>query len=366
MNMVGADDVRWCPVKPFCMRRIHEYLQLSFTAHRLTNGGPLQEVLSHKLRILTGSTRSIIPACSGTAALHGLVVAWEMRLGKNLRWATQAFSFPSSYQGPLKDSLIFDIDEQLGGPAEADLCEKKSLFDGLVITNVTGLLADVSFYSNWCRKEKKILIFDNAAVVVGQVDTCCIHDYGDGATVSLHETKPTGRGEGGAIFAPHDLSSYVMCALNFGFDPQLRIPHPSCSNWKMSDVAAAFILDHLDHVLDELWVSKYKQKTEEFVEVLSEYGLTLYQPPSFPAIPASVRLSLPQGHDAARVCDALNASNPVIEAKQYYRPLELEEKAPRSWQIYNTTVCLPFHLQLTHTQLKYMACMIANLCVQGN
>ena len=41
---------------------------------------------------------------------------------------------------------------------------------------------------------------------------------GDGSIISLHETKPIGRGEGGAVFVSSDMAPFVHKALNFGYD----------------------------------------------------------------------------------------------------------------------------------------------------
>ena len=41
---------------------------------------------------------------------------------------------------------------------------------------------------------------------------------GDGSIISLHETKPLGRGEGGAVFVSAEMVPFVHKALNFGYD----------------------------------------------------------------------------------------------------------------------------------------------------
>ena len=53
-------------------------------------------------------------------------------------------------------------------------------------------------------------------------------------------------GEGGAIVIDNEYEPAVRRALNFGFDKN-RKHHPAANNWKMSDITAAFILQHLDN-----------------------------------------------------------------------------------------------------------------------
>ena len=272
--------VRWCPHKPFNLDRFGAYLSTSLAARQLTNGGPLQAALAAKLADLTGARRPIIPAASGTAALHALAAAWALRKGRPLRWATQAFTFPTSCQGPFTGAVVLDLDPQHWGPSMAGLDAYVDAVDGVVVTNVFGHQADVAAYEAWCATHGKLLLFDNAATAMGRLpDGRCVHDAGDGAIVSLHETKPIGRGEGGAVIAPHDLAAVVGRAMNFGFDIPAgrRVGDPLASNYRMSDIAAAATLDHLDTVAGEGWPAKVACLTARAEARLKEAGLGLYQ-----------------------------------------------------------------------------------------
>jgi hypothetical protein len=93
--------IRWCPTKAFSPDKFMSYLQTSLESRKLTNGGPLQAVLAARVQTLTGCQNSVIPAASGTAALHALCAGWSLKLGRDLRWVTQAFTFPPATQGPL-------------------------------------------------------------------------------------------------------------------------------------------------------------------------------------------------------------------------------------------------------------------------
>jgi dTDP-4-amino-4,6-dideoxygalactose transaminase len=70
--------IRWCPTKPFSTDKFTSYLQTSLEARQLTNGGPLQAVLAARVQTLTGCQNRVIPAASGTAALHALCAGWSL------------------------------------------------------------------------------------------------------------------------------------------------------------------------------------------------------------------------------------------------------------------------------------------------
>lgn len=195
-GLLGTSRIHWCPHKAWDHTEFQNVLQPSLDRRQVTNGGPLQQVLMKTLQQLTGSTRMVVPAASGTAALHALVAGWSLKLGGPLRWATQAFTFPSAMQGPLADSIVVDHDPLLGGPSIKELERVLDQVDGIIVTNIFGLQVRIAEYEAWCTEHGLLLIFDNAATAIGLYGDHCIHDAGDGAFISLHETKPLGRGEG--------------------------------------------------------------------------------------------------------------------------------------------------------------------------
>jgi dTDP-4-amino-4,6-dideoxygalactose transaminase len=149
------DSLPWCFKKKFSIDRFHQYLHPSLVKGHLTNDGPLQKVASAKVQHLCGSnttTRKVLLTASGTAALHTLASAWEMRRGKCLRWVTQSFTFPSAIQGPMSNSIVVDVDGEHGGPSLKELEGLEEEFDGLVVTNCFGQPNDVLTYERWCKE----------------------------------------------------------------------------------------------------------------------------------------------------------------------------------------------------------------------
>ena len=346
--------IRWCVKKSFSMDRCSQYLHPSLEKGHLTNDGPLQSVLHSKVKNLVRTNREVLLSSSGTSALHALAAGLELRKGRHLRWVTQAFTFPSSIQGPLSDALVCDIDEKLHGPCILYLNEKKATFDGVIVTNCFGYQTEILAYEKWCIQNDKLLIFDNAATPLGFVeDGRCIHDVGDGAFISFHETKPFGRGEGGAIFTGTDIVPFVHRAMNFGYDipNQVRIPNRYSSNWRMSDFAAAAICDHIDSVVSGKWEDKLNALTRFAVEELGKRGYTMALNLQYPTILSCLFVDLGDQPGEA-TCRQLNSYG--TEAKHYYCPLVDRAAAPRAWELYDRSVCLPFHLGITREQLLCM------------
>ena len=165
---------------------------------RLSNGGPGTQLLASEAKqLLQTPTLEVVPVCSGTAALHAIVAALQLKSGRDLVWVTQAFTFPSSVQGPMRHSLVLDMDTVHRGPNVDQLTPTQlKQMDGLVVTLCFGFPVDLAYYRAWSRTHGKWLVLDNAACPLTFLHGDNTLLYADAAAVSLHETKPLGRGEG--------------------------------------------------------------------------------------------------------------------------------------------------------------------------
>ena len=360
-------NIRWCPIKPMNFKLFQTYLEPSVLSNRVTNDGPLLKVLSTKLKTFTSSTKSILLAANGTAALHALVAAYTLKLGRPLRWATQGFTFPPSIQGPLCEAIILDMDEVAWGPCFIALERMKHEIDGVIVTNVFGYQTKILKYENWCKDNKKVLLFDNAATPVGFVtDGRAVVDIGDGSIISLHETKPIGRGEGGAVFVSAEMAVYVHRAMNFGFDipNNVRVGSRQSSNWRMCDIAAAAICCHLDRITSAAWQAKYNSLLQGSLEVIRSRKLNFGAFFAPPTLISCLFLEVPkEGHGKVDVlCHALYNHTPSYEAKHYYLPLDSRLKLPKSWELYDRHICLPFHVDTSIEEVTNMIDTLLSLC----
>ena len=342
---------RWVVAKPLCCERALELLKPSIEANHFTNDGPCSKETEKFLHtyLNLSSDHSFYLAASGTAALHALASGFNINAGKPLRWATQAITFPSSILGPLRGTLVLDNDPELFGPSMSALIENVNVIDGVIVTNLFGMPCAVLQYVQWCKENFKILIFDNAATPMTYIQSedgimTNINNFGDGAIISFHETKPIGRGEGGGIICKKYMAQYVHMAMNFGFSPGAveRICHPDASNWRISDISAAFIRARIE-LLTSADYARANRLVEQVNTVLMESHISQFVRWLVPPAPcSSIFLS----------CIMLLTRVPVdiiefskmsgIEAKQYYRPLSDPELSPLAWKWFTHCVCLPF------------------------
>jgi dTDP-4-amino-4,6-dideoxygalactose transaminase len=276
----------------------------------------------------------------------------------------------------LSDSIVVDQDDELGGPSIKELERIVDEIDGIIVTNPFGLQTAICAYEAWCKDKNLLLFFDNAATAVGFVDDGrCIHDAGDGAFISLHETKPIGRGEGGAVFVSEELYPHILCAINFGFSPVpgkkpgvCREGNRTCSNWRMSDIAAAAILCHLcPTVIGGNWTARYTELLSYAANLGASLGVSLQPPPPagrglrmvMPTIVSCLFISVSEqwrgkvGDLIERLLSSSDGAQ-TIEAKQYYRPLAERAAAPLAWRLFDSTICLPFHLDMRREDVRYM------------
>lgn len=348
---------KWTEPKEVNLDRVAQLLAPSIASQQFTNDGPgtgaFASYLHQRMQLPPDCT--VLLAASGTAALHALVAGYNIVAGRALRWATQAMTFPSAVLGPLRGSVVVDNDPVHYGPSLSGLDSVCDAIDGVIVTNMFGFLCHTSKYVEWCQRNHKLLLFDNAATpmssAAAESNSCAA---GDGAFISLHETKPWGRGEGGAVVCPAGaIAAAVHRAMNFGFEygQTVRVSHSESSNWRMSDIASAFIQSHIEALTE----SGTDVRVQHIVDAVDAYladdhhnGLRLQW-----AIPVQAGSRLFPACLFLRVRDLYPAPPPLavhkfsaatgIEAKQYYLPLTGPEQAPVAWGWYLRIFCLPLH-----------------------
>ncbi len=338
---------KWVSPKPLQAHRALQLLEESAKTGQYTNDGPCVKTTELYLQSFfrLQSAKRVLLAASGTAALHALVAGFNIKHGRKLVWATQAMTFPSSVLGPLNGALVVDNDELAYGPSLHELTRVVDAIDGIIVTNQFGTCCDLNAYVKWCRTNKKLLVLDNAATpltfVDGALNSC---SFGDGAIVSFHETKPIGRGEGGAIICNDDMYDCVHRALNFGFayGKHARTHHPEASNWRMSDIAAAFIRARLELFTgdDFVRIGRLVTAIDEFLQLPDVCPHLRWLIP--PVSPATTFLAcIPLVTSAVVDIDVFHCET-GIECKKYYRPLRCREDTPVAWDWYTNCICLPF------------------------
>jgi len=314
--------------------QIRELLARSEASGVWSNFGPVSlhlEASVAETLLLTGARR-VIACANGTVALHGLVQLYEHLAGRPLRWVVSAFTFHAQRQGPLGAAQVIDCDAQ----GFLDLDELTALpaksYDGIVVTNLFGTALHVERYEELAARAGKILLFDSATCFGSTHHGEPFGSLGAGEIFSFHHTKPCGFGEGGCAVVPAELDDTFRSLINFGLYKGIDTGAPS-SNGKMSDVAAAFILDRLRR--REAIQAAHLQQFRRLAGIARDLGLALLVDGGKEgAFPNLVPILFPQPVGLERL-----SGGPLVVHK-YYRPLA---SRPQADAIYARVVCFPCH-----------------------
>lgn len=318
--------------------------------HYANNGPGVQkfcDLVRSKLGI--DGKYEIFPTSSGTAALHLLVEALKAEVDR-IEWRVPAYTWRANCQGPLSGAAIDDI--RADYPSLRFL-EKDSTRSrkNIVVTNLFGTVCDIQRYVNYAREQHIFVIFDNAATPWTQYGGRNALNYGDGSCVSFHHTKPLGFGEGGIALLDRSLTKALAAARDLLAN---QGPPKSGLNYKMSDIAAAYIacqlnelediaVAHMDLYSDLLeMVDSFGSEVTTFRNYADEIPFSNVFPVVFPfelPVPAYINLA---------------------EARRYYKPLALHPANANS--LYLRTLCFPIHRDMTREDVTLIEGRIRNIC----
>jgi dTDP-4-amino-4,6-dideoxygalactose transaminase len=350
-----SSTINWINNKTIDFNTVQELLQLSLDTNQFTNNGPvlkkLENYIAETLQI--SKDKTVVCVANGTVALYAAVAAIELENNKPLQFATQSFTFPSSAQSYLKNTIIVDIDND--GGLDLSLIPPETV-DGIIVTNVFGHLVDINKYTEWCKKWNKYLIFDNAATAFSFYNNNSCLNYGTASTISLHHTKPLGFGEGGAVIIDKKYELFLRRILNFGIDNLSPNPKWHCfgSNYKMSDIAATYCLQYLQNNFSKI-ISSHIFYYDFFWDLVEKNNIPIQKYPNFsdstPFVSCIIFFSNKSSEIIKKALDA------KIVSRKYYNPLQF---LPISNQFYQNIVCLPCHLDLTKADIFQYIQIIKN------
>ncbi|HEY2290324.1 MAG TPA: DegT/DnrJ/EryC1/StrS family aminotransferase [Thermoanaerobaculia bacterium] len=314
--------------------RIRELLARSEASGVWSNFGPvslqLEVAVAESLSLPPG--RRVVACANGTVALHGLAQLYEHLAGRPLRWVVSAFTFHAQRQGPFAAARVLDCDEQGFLDPDALAALPIESYDGIMVTNLFGTALHVERYEELAARQGKILLFDSATCFGSAYQGNPFGGLGAGELFSFHHTKPCGFGEGGCVVIPDGLADTFRSLINFGLYKGIDTGARS-SNGKMSDVAAAFILDRLRH-REEIRAA-HRQQFRRLAGIARDLGLALLvdggQERVFPNL---VPILFPHPVGPERL-----SGGPLVVHK-YYRPIE---SRPRADELYARVVCFPCH-----------------------
>jgi dTDP-4-amino-4,6-dideoxygalactose transaminase len=337
--------ISWVPTKNINLTDINKKINDCVKSKHFTNNGinviELQKYIKQIFKI--DENKEVLLTCNGALGINSLIGGLNIYHKKKIRWAVQAFTFPCSNQGLLIDSIIFDLDENMG-PNINDLIKKKDDYDGILITNCFGTSTNIELYENFCKSNNKLLLFDNAASSYTFYKNINHLNYGVGSMVSLHHTKPIGFGEGGFIVFDKIFLEAMQKSICFGFTQLDKYNYDIYSNnSKMSEIAAIYIRDYLKNLdfiynhhtsLISYFIEKIKQNNwEKKIKLFTNFSDYKY----------SLMSTIPILFEHEVNVNLFTENN--IEAKKYYYPLDINCK--NSHQIFKNIVCLPLNLDIT-------------------
>ena len=134
LNMENTTYLDWVPNKEIDNIKIVNLLNVSLISKKFTNNGPNVELLEKFIinKFHVEDTKSVIIVANGSVALHVLTSAINYYHKKDLQWATQSFTFPSSAQSTLSNVKILDIDVDGG----INLNEVNDEIQVLIVKNI--------------------------------------------------------------------------------------------------------------------------------------------------------------------------------------------------------------------------------------
>src|SRR3989304_7937768 len=129
--------IKWLSHKKIDWNLIKTIMHNCEITNQYTNNGPIISKLEDFIRtnFKIDDSKSVIVCSNGTTAIHALVSGLNIQYKRELMFVTQSFTFPSSNQGPLKNSIIVDIDVNGGLDLEKLIGIE---FDGIIVTNILG------------------------------------------------------------------------------------------------------------------------------------------------------------------------------------------------------------------------------------
>lgn len=335
--------INWVPDKKINYKKIKLLLNECEKTKQFTNYGPnvqlLEKFIKEKYEIQ--ENKSVIAVVNASLGLQILTHVLSIFENKELTWATQSFTFPPSNQGTLKESNIVDID--LDGGLNLD--EITNDINGLIVTNIFGNIVDIDKYVEYCNKNNKYLIFDNAATHYTFYKNKNCLNYGNGSVISFHHTKPFGFGEGGAIIVDSIFESHIRKLINFGINLyKTKYYSQEANNCKMSDISAVYILQYLEDYFDII-INKHQELFNYLENKLKENNLNIQLYPSFHDKNKnciSCFCLLFENYETSIKIEKILLKN-YIFCRKYYHPLK---ETKNTIYIYNKILCLPCNIDM--------------------
>jgi len=339
--------IRYIQNKSIDYGLLQDLLRDSTRINQFTNVGPTKLLLEKHLHGLLNLPPEKVVICSanGTLALHTLLFFYKKR--NITKFASPSYTFPSCIVGGFR-TKVYDISLENFSFDSAE--EDKIIEDNdcLIITNLFGTYPkNLKSILKKCKDNSTIVILDNASSPLTKINGKNLCSFGDASFGSLHHTKYLGFGEGGFIVIDRIHEKEINNIMGFGFSSKnsKRISQTKSSNFKISDISSAAILQHIKtydierHILNQnLFIGM--MNSIEGVEIFNYAENVIYG-------------NLPILYKKPIKIDFFRNNN--IEAQKYYYPLK---KHKNSIFLYDRLINLPLHSKLSEFEIEKMVRII--------
>lgn len=318
---------------------IKKILQQSEKLNQYANDGPAVKKLENFIsqNVLKKNIKVSLVS-SGTSALYMASNYFNLELKNPIRWVVSANGFFSTSIGPFHKSKIIDCNQN--GLIDLKILKKlpKKSYDGIVFTNLFGYFSNFKEIINFCEKNNKYLLFDNAAslgTLVNYYDTLKKSKLNWAEAISFHHTKPWGMGEGGCLIYNNNCidEKKIVSLANFGRSMPKK--HKNLyNNYKISDFSAAIILQRLKKI--KFWKKEYIKQCNRIIKLAKISKLKTI-------VEKNNELSVP-GHLPIffnGIMQFENLKNKYVVLQKYYQPLDYNCK--NAAKFYNQMVSIPCH-----------------------
>jgi len=351
--------ISWVPKKNIDIDKVNINIIECVESKHFTNNGKHVQSTQQKIKELfkIEQENEVLMACNGAMGLNCLISGFNIKYNKKLRWVVQSFTFPCSTQGNLIDSIIIDIDENMG-PNMKELLEKINEYDGIVVTNCFGTCTNINLYENFCKKNNKLLIFDNAASPLTYYENKNHLNYGDGCMVSLHHTKPIGFGEGGFIVFKKKYLEFMEKAICFGYTQNNKYDYNIyANNYKMSEIACIYISDYINNIehINNIHIKMMSYFIYEIKNNNLESKIKLFS--NFTDYNKCLMATIPILFNNDISVNIF--TDKKIEAKKYYYPLNVNHNNAK--RLFDTIICLPLNTDTTFETIRLYINILLNI-----
>ncbi len=326
------------------IEKYFSYIQEAYDKQSLTNGGPLVQELTQRLKKRL-NVKHLLLVNNGTMALQ---IAYRIKNLANKNVITTPYTFAATataLEWQEANVILADIDKSSWNisPNSVNTLLTNNQGEAIVAVNLFGQPCALDELEAIAKKHQVPLIYDSAHALLSSYQERNIFDYGDIHCISFHATKLFHCVEGGALIF-NDASEYKLAKklINFGIDENGDIDQAGI-NGKLSEIHAAMGLCVLDG-LDDLVIER-----EELIKLYKHHlnNYVTYQKADFncQVQPIYMPVQFSSEQQTISVEEALN--NAGYYPRRYFMPQHYkfllsshEEVIDRCSETANRTLCL--------------------------